>query len=60
MDKVDTTIALLNEQRELATEIAETIATPLYTTEIDDVCSSRAYSSSIIADFSFICLSRMS
>lgn len=36
MDKVDATMAAVNEQRELANEIAETIATPLYTTEIDD------------------------
>ena len=50
MDKVDATMAAVNEQRELANEIADTIATPLYTTEIDDVCSSRAYSSSIVAD----------
>ena len=41
MDKVDATMAAVNEQRELANEIADTIATPLYTTEIDDVCSSR-------------------
>jgi hypothetical protein len=51
MDKVDATMAAVNEQRELANEIADTIATPLYTTEIDDVCSPRTYSSSIIADF---------
>jgi len=36
MDKVDATMAAVNEQRELANEIAETIATPLYTTDIDD------------------------
>jgi len=36
MDKVDATMAAVNEQRELANEIADTIATPLYTTEIDD------------------------
>ena len=51
MDKVDATMAAVNEQRELANEIADTIATPLYTTEIDDVCFPRTYSSSIIADF---------
>jgi hypothetical protein len=51
MDKVDATMAAVNEQRELANEIADTIATPLYTTEIDDVCSSRAYSSSTITEF---------
>ena len=43
-------MAAVNEQRELANEIAETIATPLYTNEIDDVCS-QTYSSSIITDF---------
>jgi charged multivesicular body protein 4A/B len=53
MDKVDATMAAVNEQRELANEIADTIATPLYTTEIDDVCSFRAYSSSIITDLNF-------
>ncbi|KAF8812393.1 hypothetical protein BYT27DRAFT_6417272 [Phlegmacium glaucopus] len=36
MDKVDATMAAVNEQRELANEIAETIATPLYTDAIDD------------------------
>jgi len=36
MDEVDATIAAVNEQRELANEIAEIISTPLYTTEIDD------------------------
>jgi len=36
IDKVDATMAAVNEQRELANEIAETIATPLYTNEIDD------------------------
>jgi len=36
MDKVDATMAAVNEQRELANEIAETIATPLYTTELDE------------------------
>jgi len=36
MDKVDATMAAVNEQRELANEIAETIATPLYTNDIDD------------------------
>jgi len=36
MDKVDATMAAVNEQRELANEIAETIATPLYTADIDD------------------------
>ena len=51
MDKLDATMAAVNEQRELANEIADTIATPLYTTEIDDVCSPQAYSSSIITDF---------
>lgn len=50
IDKVDATMAAVNEQRELANEIAETIATPLYTNEIDDVCS-QTYSSSIITDF---------
>ena len=43
-------MAAVNEQRELANEIAETIATPLYTDVIDDVCSSRAYSLSIVTD----------
>ena len=41
-------MAAVNEQRELANEIADTIATPLYTNEIDDVCSSRVYSFSLI------------
>jgi len=36
MDKVDATMAAVNEQRELANEIADTIATPLYTDGIDD------------------------
>ena len=49
IDKVDATMAAVNEQRELANEIAETIATPLYTDGIDDVCS-QTYSS-IITDF---------
>lgn len=53
MDKVDATMAAVNEQRELANEIADTIATPLYTADLDEVCSSRAYSSSIITDYFF-------
>jgi len=36
MDKVDQTMAAVNEQRELANEIAETIASPLYHTDIDE------------------------
>ena len=50
LDKVDTTINALNEQRELANEIAEAIANPV-NLDIDEVCSSRVYSSSIITDF---------
>jgi charged multivesicular body protein 4 len=48
---VDTTINALNEQRELANEIAEAIANPV-NLDIDEVCSSlRAYYSSIITVF---------
>ena len=43
----------VNEQRELANEIAETIANPIYSADIDEVCSSRAYSSSIVIVFFF-------
>ena len=50
LDKVDTTINALNEQRELANEIAEAIANPV-NLDIDEVCSSRVYSLSIITDF---------
>lgn len=50
LDKVDTTINALNEQRELANEIAEAIANPV-NLDIDEVCSSRVCSSSIITDF---------
>ena len=38
MDKVDETMNAVNEQRELANEIAETIANPIYTADIDEVC----------------------
>lgn len=37
MDKVDATMSAVNEQRELANEIAETISGPLYTPEYDEV-----------------------
>lgn len=37
MDKVDATMTTVNEQRELANEIAETISGPLYTPEYDEV-----------------------
>jgi hypothetical protein len=37
MDKVDATMATVNEQRELANEIAETISGPMYTPEYDEV-----------------------
>lgn len=38
MDKVDATMATVNEQRDLANEIAETISNPMYgNTDIDDV-----------------------
>ena len=50
MESVDATMAAVIEQRDLANEIADTIATP-FTTEIDDVCSSRAYSSSLIITY---------
>ncbi|KAF8231882.1 Snf7-domain-containing protein [Tricholoma matsutake] len=36
MDKVDATMTTVNEQRELANEIAETISGPLYTPEYDE------------------------
>jgi len=36
MDKVDATMATVNEQRELANEIAETISAPLATDMFDD------------------------
>ena len=38
MDKVDATMAAINEQRELADDIAETIAHPLSMPDIDEVC----------------------
>lgn len=39
MDKVDATMAAVNEQRELANEIGETIANPIYgDTNVDEVC----------------------
>ena len=44
LDKVDETINRLNEQRELANEIAEVIASPANVPEIDEVCSSQARS----------------
>jgi charged multivesicular body protein 4 len=37
MERVDATMASVNEQRELANEIAETIATSAYGPEFDDV-----------------------
>lgn len=38
MDKVDATMATVNEQRDLANEIAETISNPMYgNADIDDV-----------------------
>jgi hypothetical protein len=37
MDKVDATMATVNEQRELANEIAETISGPMYTEQYDEV-----------------------
>jgi len=36
MDKVDATMASVNEQRELANEISETIANPLYDANVDE------------------------
>jgi hypothetical protein len=53
MDKVDATIAEVNLQQELANEIRDNIAAPLFMPDIDDVCSFRAYSSSIITDSTF-------
>lgn len=39
MDKVDATMASVNEQRELANEIGETIANPIYgDANVDEVC----------------------
>jgi charged multivesicular body protein 4 len=38
MDKVDATMASVNEQRELANEISETIANPIYDANVDEVC----------------------
>lgn len=38
MDKVDATMATVNEQRDLANEIAETISNPMYgNADIDEV-----------------------
>jgi charged multivesicular body protein 4 len=37
MDKVDATMAAVNEQRELANEIAETISNPIGSGDIDEV-----------------------
>ena len=48
-------MAAVNDQRELADEIADTLASPYasFGTGIDDVCSPRAYPPSIITDLSF-------
>jgi hypothetical protein len=38
MDKVDATMATVNEQRELANEVAEAISNPMYgNTDVDEV-----------------------
>jgi charged multivesicular body protein 4 len=38
MDKVDATMAAMNEQRDLANEIAEVVANPMYSgVDVDDV-----------------------
>lgn len=52
MDKVDSTMNSLQENMEMANEIAEAMSSSTgVTLGIDEVCSSRAYSSLIITDF---------
>ena len=48
MDKVDATMNKVNEQRELANEIADAISNPVYSTEIDDVSFVLLYVLSIL------------
>lgn len=51
VDKVDETMAHVNEQRELAAEIADIIAAPISSNEFDEVSLSLAYPSSIVTKF---------
>jgi hypothetical protein len=60
MDKVDATMSAVNEQRELANEIAEAISNPMYGDGLADDVSIPAYWLTLSVTMSLFSFRRMS